>query len=95
MLKAVAVFENSPDIGISQEDINSLHKFICSEQDLRENVAKIELDVGSESEVFVKLHMRPRLKEGARSFVWKHLGGNNLWTKQNGTTIKLVRIHEM
>ena len=95
VVNGVAVFENLPDdIGISQEDINSLHKFICSEQDLRENIANIELDVGSKSEVFVKLHMRKaRLKEGAKSYVWKHLGGNNFWTKQNGTIIKLVKIH--
>jgi hypothetical protein len=95
IVNGIAIFENSPDIGISEDDINSLHKFICSEQDFRENIAKIELDVKSKSEIFVKLHVRrARLREGARSYVWKHLGGDNFWTKQNGTKIKLVKIHE-
>lgn len=95
VVKAVAVYENSPDIGITQDDINSLHKFICSEQHVRESIANIELDVESKSEVFVKLHVRrASLREGARLYILKHLGGNNFWTKQNGTKIKLVRIQE-
>ena len=47
VIHAVAVFENLSEIGISQDDISSLTKFICSEQHLMENISKIELDVGS------------------------------------------------
>ena len=35
------------------------------------------------------------LWEGARSYIWQHLGGDNTWTRGDGTKITLVKIHQV
>ena len=91
---ATAEFENSPLQNLVKEDLSSLEKFICSEEHLRKNIAKIEFEVLSKWKVDVKLHVkRNNLWEGPQNYIWKFLGGQNFWARQNGTKIRLLRIH--
>ena len=88
------MFENSPFSNLVQDDITSLEKFLCSEEHLKKNIMRIELDVGHNWEVNTKLYVRQRnLWEAPRSYIWKFLGGQNFWARQNGTKIRLVKIH--
>ena len=36
-----------------------------------------------------------QLWESPRSYIWKHLGNNSVWTRGNGTEIRLSRIHHV
>ena len=91
---ATAEFENSPLQNLVQEDLASLEKFICSEEHLQKNIARIEFEVVSEWKVDVKLHViRKNLWEGPQKYVWKFLGSQNFWDRHNGTKIRLKRIH--
>ena len=94
VVHAVAHFENSPYSTLVQDDLQSLRKFILSEKHLEKNVGKVEMEVVSRWEVSVQIWVfKSNLWEGARAYIWKHLGGENLWDRQNGTRIKLHRIH--
>ena len=55
---ATAEFENSPLQNLVQEDLSSLEKFLCSEEHLQKNIAKIEFEVMSKWQVDVKLHLK-------------------------------------
>jgi hypothetical protein len=94
VVHAVATFENSPNDTLGQDDIISLQKYIHSEEHLQRNISKVELQQISRWEVSTKLFvLTNNLWEGPRSYVWKHLGGQNFWDRSNGTKIKLVKIH--
>ena len=95
VVHATAEFENSPFQQLVQEDLASLEKFLSSEDHLRNNIMKVEFEVTAKWKVNVRLHVkRTNLWEGPRSYIWKFLGGQNFWDRQNGTKIRLVRIHE-
>ena len=82
VVHAVATFRNSPNDTIGQDDINSLQNFIYSEEHLQRNIVKIEFEKLSRWEVSTKLYvLTNNLWEGPRSYIWKHLGGQNLWDK--------------
>ena len=82
VVHATAVFENSPFSNLVQDDITSLEKFLCSEEHLKKNIMRIELDVGHNWEVNTKLYVRQRnLWEAPRSYIWKFLGGQNFLGK--------------
>ena len=94
VVHAVATFRNSPNDDISQDDINSLQNYIYSEEHLKRNIKKIEFEKLSRWEVSTKLFvLTNNLWEGPRAYLWKHLGGQNLWDRSNGTKIKLEKIH--
>jgi hypothetical protein len=94
VVHAVATFRNSPNDTLSQDDINSLQNYIYSEEHLKRNITKIEFEKLSRWEVSTKLFvLTNNLWEGPRGYLWKHLGGQNLWDRSNGTKIKLEKIH--
>ena len=93
-IHAVATFEKCTNGNLCQDDINSLMKFIHSEEHLARNVTQTETEQIDKWEVAVKmLVLTNNLWESPRSYIWKHLGGQNFWDRSNGTKIKLVRIH--
>ena len=94
IVHAVGTFRNSPNIALSQDDIISLEKYIYSEEHLKKNITNVEFDLVGPWEVQARLFiLKDNLWEGVRSYVWKHLGGQNFWDRSNGTKIKLERIH--
>ena len=101
---ALASFRNSPNASLMRDDIESMGRFVTSKDHLKRNIAKVEYDVitsdGINSNgtydytVKVKiLVFRRNLWEGARSYIWKHLG-SDIWERGNGTIISLSRIHQ-
>ena len=94
IVHATAKFEDSPFREFQQDDIRALEKFICSEDHLTRNIANIEIDLKVNLEAHVKLHVRKKnLWESPKSYIWKFLGGDNHWARQNGTKIRMRRIH--
>ena len=94
VVHAIAHFENSPNRDITQDDVLSLEKFICSEDHLTRNIARIEIDLKPNLEATVRLHVRKKnLWETPKNYIWKFLGGENFWDRQNGTKIRMKRIH--
>ena len=100
----LAVFENCPDEELTEEYGNSLQRYLASEQHLCQNIVSAQFNHESTRRfrnnlfvhtVAVILHMRnERLWESAASYIRKHLGLTNEWSKGNGTLIKLTRIHQ-
>ena len=101
---AKACFGNCPFDHLSQDDMESLTRFITSKDHLKKNIAKIQFDrVYFEGrnergtyEHLVNVRMsvlRRNLWQGARAYIWKHLG-SDVWERGNGTTIELSRIHQ-
>lgn len=101
---ALASFKNSPHASLTQDDLNSLGRFITSKDHLQRNIARVHYDTISSNgmnsngtysyTVQVKiLVLRKHLWEGARSYIWKHLG-SDIWERGNGTKISLSRIHQ-
>ena len=41
-LHALAAFENSPNVNLEQEDVNSLERFIYSEKHLKDNISGVK-----------------------------------------------------
>ena len=94
-VQATAHLVNSPHIGITEDDVRSIYKFIVSEKHLAENIRNIEIDILLTSEASVKMFVKKaKVSEGATENIEKHLGGTNFWDRQNGTRIRLKRIHE-
>ena len=91
---AVAEFENLPNGTLMQDDLKSLEKYLFCEKHLEDNIENYEYQVKSNFEVSLKLNVKTdRLWETTRQYLWKHLGGNNYWDRQNGTRIRIKRIH--
>ena len=102
---AIAAFENCPDEFLRDEYLDSLRKFLASENHLAQNVTLAECSPPSRRcfrqgvfthTMHVVLHVKvDRLWESPASYIRKHLGcPNNEWSKQNGTVVKLSRIHQ-
>ena len=101
----IAAFENCPDECLTDDYLNSLKQFNGSEEHLCRNITSIEFSPPS-SRCFrngyfthtmaLVLHVKTdRLWESPAKYVRKHLGcPNNEWSKQNGTVVKLSRIHQ-
>ena len=45
IVHALVAFENSPNLDLEQEDVNSLEKYIYSEEHLKDNISRVELFV--------------------------------------------------
>ena len=95
VVHAVATFENCPNDGLCQDDVNSLQKFVQSEEHLTRNISRMEIDQTDRWEVAVRLFvLTNNLSEAPRSYIRKHLGGQNFWDRSNGTKIRLIKIHQ-
>ena len=102
-LWATAVFENSPYDQLSQEEFQSLGRFVTSSDHLARNIVRVIIDRNdsrcAENGRFVhsaqvRIQVRTdRLWESPRSYVWKHLG-QDVWDRSNGTRITLRQIHQ-
>ena len=99
-VQAIAVFESCPNDQLCQDDVESLRKFLLSENHLRSNIVNISLgQVSTRSfrtsfthTLAVTLEVATsRLWEPAQSYISKHLGKSE-WKRSNGTLIKLARI---
>ena len=103
-LHATAYFENSPYDRLTEEDFQSLGKFVTNSDHLQQNVHKVVIDSQSSYQEntgtlthTAKLRiyvLTERLWETPRSYIWKHVGGDNCWVKGNGTKVTLRRIHQ-
>ena len=102
-IHATAVFDDSPDGALESDAIGSLFKLVKHKEHLEKNIENIEWKHLSTREfratrfkhtADVILYVKTaNLWEGARSYVWKHLG-QETWTRGNGTVISLSRIHQ-
>ena len=103
-IHATAVIEDSPNFNLDNEELESLQRFIASKEHLVRNVANLEFKYLSSREfrsnkfkhtIEVKIHVKTEnLWEGARNYIWKHLGDENTWSRGNGSRITLVRRHQ-
>ena len=76
-IHAVDTFEKCTNDNLCQDDINSLMKFIHSEEHLARNVTRTETEQIDKWEVAVKVFvLTNNLRESQRSYIWKHLGGS-------------------
>ena len=101
---ATATYSQCPYSQLSQDDLDSLYRFTTSKDHLKNNIASINYDriyshgadnAGTfEHSIQFRISVkRQNLWEGARSYIWKHLG-TDVWERGNGTKIKLSRIHQ-
>ena len=100
----LATFENCPDSQLSQDYGDSLKRFLTSEPHLEQNIATAEFQHQSSRSlrnnmnvhtVSVVVHVRTaKLWESPASYVRKHLGLTNYWSRSNGSVVKLSRIHQ-
>lgn len=102
MIHATAVIDDSPNAALTNDDINSLAKIIGSKDHLVNNVANFNYSYLSTKELRTKfkhtvglvIHVKTcNLWEGARSYIWKHLG-QDTWTLRNGSEVNIVKIHQ-
>ena len=101
---ALAILGNSPNDTFVQDEIESLYRFITSKDHLQRNIKNIKMNYLStkyirnsfEHLVEVKLIVNTdQLWESPRNYIWKHLGNDSVWTRGNGTEIRLTRIHQV
>ena len=91
---AIAEFENFLYNTLMEDDLKSLEKYLFSEKHLQDNIENYEFECVSNSQVNLKINVKmERLWETARQYLWKHIGGTNYWDRQNGTRIRIKRIH--
>ena len=100
---ATAIFDKSPTQYLTQEEFESLGRFVTNLEHLQRNVQNIVVDsystrnIGDGSFMHtanVRIHVKSEhLWESGRSYLWKHLG-QDTWGQGNGTCITLKRIHQ-
>ena len=90
-IQATAVFESCPNAQLCQDDVESLHKFLLSENHLRNNIVNISLvstrsfSVGFTHILAMTLGVKTSwLWEPVQSYVSKHLGKSE-WKLSNWT----------
>ena len=103
VVHATAIIEDCPSSVVTQDEIDSLVRFLTSQDHLSRNIENVVYNVLSSREfrnekfkhmVQVQLNVKSaNLWESARGYIWKHLGSDS-WTRGNGTRITLVRIHQ-
>ena len=98
------MLKNCPHARVTQDDVDSLGRFITCTDHLRKNIVKVHHDLVTydgfdangtfKHSVHIRIEVRRRnLWEGARSYLWQHLG-NDIWESSHGTMISLIRIHQ-
>ena len=101
---ALATIKKSPCARLAEDELASVGRFITSEEHLRKNIANIHydevyckgVDINGTYEHSVQIRIQVRrcnLWQGARAYIWKHLG-SDIWERSNGSTIMLTRIHQ-
>ena len=104
IIHATAIFKNCPHARLTQDDVESLGRLITCTYHLKRNIVRVyhdlvtydgfNIDGTFNHQVQVRIEVRRvNLWEGARSYLWKHLG-NDIWERSNGTVISLTRIHQ-
>ena len=61
IVHAVGVFRNSPNETLGQDDVNSIQKYIHSEEHLTRNIVRIEFEQPSKWEINMKLFVPDRI----------------------------------
>ena len=102
-IRATAVIENSPYALFSNEEWESLKRFITSKEHLQKNVENITFCSTKSSEMcggvckhFVNIELAVKTKnlwETPRSYIWRNIGQDS-WNRGNGSIITLTRIHQ-
>ena len=102
-ISAIGIFEDSPNRDLGRDAVASLFKLIKHKEHLENNVENIEWKHLSSREfrdnrfkhtVEIVIHVKTaNLWEGARAYLWKHIGGET-WTRGNGTVISLAKMHQ-
>ena len=97
-IEATAVIEDSQNVTIENDELESIYRYIASKEHLIKNIADAQANHLSSREfrnfkykhtVGVKIIVKTaNLLEGPRSYIWRHLGGDNTWTLGNGTLVK-------
>ena len=101
---ATAVVEDSPNATLANDELESIYRFIASKDHLVKNISAAQACHVSSREfrnskfkhtLDVKIFVKTaNLWEGARNFIWLHLGSGNIWSRGNGLKITLVKIHQ-
>lgn len=99
-----ALIENCPDCELTEDYYQSIRRFLVSEEHLVKNISSAELQFISSRlfrsnlythTVSIVIYVKTaRLWENPASYIRKHLGLTNYWTRSNGTVVKLSRIHQ-
>ena len=94
-----AVVENSP---VENPDYRELYDIVTKENHMRANITAVDINHQSTREFRSNLFTHTSsllltlktasLWDSPRQYIWKHLGQND-WKKENGTSIKFVKIH--
>ena len=102
-ISAIGIFEDSPNRDLGRDAVASLFKLIKHKEHLENNVENIEWKHLSSREFRdnrfkhtfeIVIHVKTaNLWEGARAYLWKHIGGET-WTRGNGTVISLAKMHQ-
>ena len=103
VIHGTAIIEDSPYETFSTDELDSMVRFITSKEHLRSNIQNIEYTHVSSREfrnnrfkhiVALKIFVKtPALWETPRSYIWRHIG-NDTWTRGNGSSINIVKIHQ-
>ena len=103
-IHATAIVEDSLNETLTNDEITSVYRFIASKDHLIKNIADAKANHLSSRKLrncnfkhtigVVIIVKTANLWEGARSYIWRHLGPGNSWTIGNGSSITLVKIHE-
>ena len=102
-IHATAVFDDSPNHNLTNDEVDSLVRFLTNKDHLNRNILHIEYSHLSSREsttdkykhtVGLKVQVKTEnLWEGPRSYLWKHIG-QETWSRGNGTSINVIRIHQ-
>ena len=98
----VATLDNCPNEVLDKEDADSIRKCLFEEKDMLENVYSSKFEIISSRSlrhnkfvhtISVELKVKmSKLQESPVQYVKKQLGLKN-WSLENGTTVRLSRIH--
>ena len=102
-IHATAIIDESPNAALTNDEIESVIRFLTNSDHLKRNIRNIEYDYLSSREfrnnkfkhtVGLKIEVKTEnLWEGARSYLWKHVG-QDVWSRGNGSAISVVKIHQ-
>ena len=102
-IHATAVLDDSPNVTLTNDDVDSLVRILTAKDHLNRNISNIEYSHLSSREfrnkkykhtVGLKIHVKTEsLWEGPRNYLWKHIG-QDCWDRRNGTVVTIVKIHQ-
>ena len=102
-INATAVIADSPNAVLTNDEINSIMRFLTNRDHLQRNISNVDYNYLSSEPlrnckfkhtVGLKIDVKTEnLWEGPRSYLWRHVG-QDLWSRGNGSIISVVRIHQ-